>query len=190
MGTGKHLLIYGAQVEELPYATSYIPTSGAIATRLADSVTGAGDATTFSSTEGVLYFEGSALSETSTIARRLSISDGSDSNRLYFYYTGSGGFAFASFVGGVLQANITFSGTITNNSKVACVWKENNYALWIDGVEVGTDTSSSVWSSGTLNTLSFNDADGVSSKFTGKVKSVITFNTALTDAELECLTTI
>ena len=55
------LLIWGAQVEALPYATSYIPTSGQIATRLADSVTGAGDSTTFNSTEGTLYFEGSTL---------------------------------------------------------------------------------------------------------------------------------
>ena len=187
-GTGS-LYAWGFQTEELPYATSYIPTSGAIATRLADSVTGAGDATTFNSTEGVLYFEASALNDTSTTARRLSISDGSGSNRLYFYYLSSGGFAFASFVGGVLQANITFSGTITNNSKVACKYKENDYSLWVDGVEVGTDTSASVWSSGTLNTLNFNDVSSTS-PFYGKVKALAVFNEALTDVELECLTTI
>ena len=42
------VLVYGAQLEELPYATSYIPTSGAIATRLADVITV--DLTSFSLT--------------------------------------------------------------------------------------------------------------------------------------------
>tara|TARA_R110000803_G_scaffold169535_3_gene232567 strand:- start:638 stop:1771 length:1134 start_codon:yes stop_codon:yes gene_type:complete len=180
---------WGAQAEALTYATSYIPTSGAIATRLADSVSGAGDATTFNSTEGVLYFEGSALTELGDV-RHISISNGSNDDRLYFYYSSSGGFAFASIVGGVLQANITFSGIITSTSKIACKYKENDYALWVNGVEVGTDTLASVWSSGTLNTLNFALPTGASFLFEGKVKDLRTYNTALTDAELLTLTTI
>ena len=49
--------IYGAQVEELSYATSYIPTYGAVRTRLQDSVTGAGTSSDFNSVEGVLFAE-------------------------------------------------------------------------------------------------------------------------------------
>jgi len=88
-----------------------------------------------------------------------------------------------------LQANVTFGGTITNNSKVACVWKENDYSLWVDGVEVGTDTSASVWSSGTLNTLNFAEPNGTSSPFYSKTKNIKVFNYALTDEELQTLTT-
>ena len=181
--------IWGAMLEQNSFSTSYIPTSGSTVTRNQDLCTNGGSLASINSTEGTLYFEGSALSEVSTIARRLSISDGSNSNRLYFYYIGSGGFAFASFVGGVLQANITFGDTITNNSKVACKYKENDYALWVDGVEVGTDTSSSVWSSGTLNTLSFSDANSTS-PFFGKTKALAVWKEALSDAELTALTTI
>ena len=88
-----------------------------------------------------------------------------------------------------MQANITFSGTITNNSKIACKYKENDYALWVNGVEVGTDTSASVWSSGTLNTLNFN-APSSTNPFFGKTKAVAVWKEALSDSELQSLTTI
>ena len=58
--------------------------------------------------------------------------------------------------------------------------------MWIDGVKVLTDTTLNAPIG--LNNLSF-DLGG-SSPFYGRAKSVITFDTALTDAELECLTTI
>ena len=51
-GNNGSVYIYGAQVEELSYATSYIPTYGAVRTRLQDSVTGAGTSSDFNSAEG------------------------------------------------------------------------------------------------------------------------------------------
>ena len=47
--------VWGAQLEEGSYATSYIPTNGASATRLADECNGAGNEQVINSTEGVLY---------------------------------------------------------------------------------------------------------------------------------------
>ena len=76
------IILWGANAtNDQNYATSYIPTSGAIATRLADSVTGAGDATTFNDSEGVLYAEMASLANDLT-ARRLTICDGSNNNRV------------------------------------------------------------------------------------------------------------
>ena len=113
--------IWGAQLEQQSYATSYIPTNGEAngVTRNQDLCTNGGSLASINSTEGTLYFEGAALTQLGS-TRHISVSSGSDNNRLYFYYRGSGDFAFASFVGGVLQANITFSGIITNTSKIAC----------------------------------------------------------------------
>ena len=48
---------FGLQLEALSYATSYIPTNGSIATRLADVANNSGNATLINSTEGVLYAE-------------------------------------------------------------------------------------------------------------------------------------
>ena len=186
------LYIWGAQTEALPYATSYIPTSGAIATRLADSVSGAGDATTFNSTEGVLYVEIAALANDLT-NRTIALSDGTVSNtvRIQYLTVSNAIWATVTNVGaGGNQAILQYtSSDITINSKIALKYKENDFALWVDGVKVSTDTSGVTFSANTLNTLQLNRGNGAEA-LTGKVKSVITFDTALTDAELECLTTI
>ena len=68
--------VWGAQLEQQSYATSYIPTNGAIATRLADVATNSGNSTLINSTEGVLYAEIAALADDST-NKFISISNGS-----------------------------------------------------------------------------------------------------------------
>ena len=185
------LHIYGAQFEALSYSTSYIPTSGVIATRLADSVSGAGDATTFNSTEGVLYFEGSALSN-ENVQRILSISDGTNSNaiQLGFLNSATDYRVFGSVrVGGVSQAFLSynFGAVAPTFKKCAIRYKQNDFSLWIDGVELVTGTSGNTPIG--LNELTFTRGDAGQGLY-GKVKDLRTYNTALTDAELLILTTI
>ena len=181
--------IWGAQLEQQSYATSYIPTSGAIATRLADKVTGAGDATTFNSTEGVLYFEGSALVNDLT-NRIISITDGASVNGASLYYSSLSNVIRANYyVGGVEQCNLLYTlADETDFSKMAFVWKINRFELWVDGVKRAEDLSGAVNTANTMSDLSLSRLGG--NVYYGEIKSVITFNTALTDAELECLTTI
>tara|TARA_B110001450_G_C17642676_1_gene489879 strand:+ start:289 stop:1845 length:1557 start_codon:yes stop_codon:yes gene_type:complete len=189
LGTPKEgFYIFGAQVEEQSKTTSYIPTSGTIATRLEDAVTGAGDATTFNSTEGVLYFEGSALTDGDSV-RVISLSDGTNDNLVMLRYDTTAGRSTVFLRGnGGTYALKTVSGvTQTDNNKVALVWDTTNFSIWINGVEVGTVATNDLPVG--LDTLSLTQPTG-GNEFFGKVKSLITFNTALTDAELECLTTI
>ena len=185
------VLVWGAQVEALPYATSYIPTSGAIATRLADVVTGAGDATTFNSTEGVLYFEGERLSLLGS-KRTISISDGTLNNYLQIQFQGVSNTVkiFHKTVenGLVFNASHALTNPIQFN-KYAFKWSDANFSLWINGVKEIEQLSGGTTSSNVFNQADFSLSNGAD-EFTGKVKSLITFNTALTDAELECLTTI
>ena len=190
LGDGSLFTFWGLQLEALPYSTSYIPTSGAIATRLADSVSGAGDATTFNSTEGVLYAEIAALADDGT-NRLLSISDGTN-NIIQLYYTSTSNQIRAQvLVGGSLTVDFRHVlSDETNFNKIGFKWKVNDFALWVNGIEVGTNNSGAVFTPNTLDNLSFLTANSGALKFFGKVKSVITFDTALTDAELQCLTTI
>ena len=191
-GTLTEYIIWGANAtNDQDYATSYIPTNGAIATRLADSVTGAGDATTFNSTEGVLYFEGSAL--TNGKDSRISLSDGSLLNRVSFAYapTANQAYCIVRFNGvQVIQdLNVSLGGSQTDNIKVAIRYKSGDSKMFINGVSVESSSVTYSAASPPLSELKFENSTG-GVEFEGKVKSLITFNTALTDAELECLTTI
>ncbi len=84
------------------------------------------------------------------------------------------------------QANMTFVlADETNFVKVGFKYKANDFALWVNGVEVATDTSG--LSPIGLNNLAFND--GESNDFFGKTKNIQAFNTALSDSDLLSLTT-
>jgi len=93
-------------------------------------------------------------------------------------------------VGGATQASIiTTSYTITDFSKIAARWALNDFSLWVDGVEVGTDTFGSTFTSNTLSTLDFDFPAG-QAPFLGNTKGLKIYPKALADVQLEDLTTI
>ncbi len=181
-------LIYGCQVEEGSYATSYIPTSGSTVTRNADIFSRDGISSLINSTEGVLFAEIN-FGQIDSSARYICVSDGTTNNRailgveggvsrIYYFFTNGGS--------GVVSLNNTLS-DISIFNKVAIKWKENDFALWLNGVEVATDTSGTTPSAGTFNSLLF--TSGASSqRFNGKVKQLQVYDTALTDNQLIQLT--
>ena len=180
------IYIYGAQFEQLSYATSYIPTYGAVRTRLQDSVTGAGTSSDFNSVEGVLFAEVGALSN-EVESKRISLSDGSNNNRVVITLNGPN----ASMLvrrNGVTEASMAHTVVITDLNKIAVKYKENDFALWVNGVEVGTDNNGLTFPANTFNQLSLADGTSGSSLF-GKTSQVQVFKTALSDNELELLTT-
>ena len=70
-------ILYGAHnVEELPYASSYIPTNGSTVTRNKDQAYRSGISNLINSAEGVLYAEFSGLGNDS-VNRLITITDGS-----------------------------------------------------------------------------------------------------------------
>ena len=179
--------MWGAQLES-GYKTSYIPTTTAAVTRSAETATDSADAATFNSLEGVLYIETSALSNDLS-ERRFGLSDGTSSNVIRVGYTSVSNRIIAVVYNGSNQAVMTYtSPDITQNSKIAVKYKGNDFALWVDGVKRSTDTSGLVFSENTLNSLDFNIGGG--SHFYSKTKDIRVYNTALTDQELQTLTTI
>ena len=72
----------------------------------------------------------------------------------------------------------------TQFNKIAISYAENNFSLWVNGIKVLTDTSGNAPIG--LNNLSFNLGTEL---FYGKTKNLQVFNHALTDEELQTLTT-
>ena len=190
ISTGEYYA-FGAQLEQSSVATSYIPTSGTIVTRLADAVSGAGDVNTINSEENVLYseliFSDSYLSSLSGI----SISDGTNSNEILLYADSSvNSLKFFVTIGGVNQVNTLKAGVILGSlNKIAIRFELNNYAVFLNGVKIISDLSVNAPPINTFNDFSFSRGNG-SNNFYGKVKDLRIYNTALTDSELTQLTTI
>ena len=188
IGNNGTFYIWGAQVEEQSFATSYIPTSGATNTRNQDIATNSGNSTLINSTEGVLYAEIAAFAD-DTINNRITLSYDYQ-NYVRIAVTNSQ-IAFSVFNNGAYQANGNYVvSDITDFNKVAFKYKENDFALWINGVEVRTDTSGLTSFSSPLDHLNFSNANGNNQIFKGKNKCLAVYKEALTDAELQCLTTI
>jgi len=189
-GSG-NINIWGAMVEQQSYATSYIPTAGATATRVQEICVGAGNASTFNSTEGVLYAEIAALADDGT-NRLITLSKSSDwSNRTFLRYDPSVNLiTYRYLVNGSIKVNLVHTlsdATILN--KIACKWELNNFKLYVNGLNVGQDISGSVMGANSSDTLKFNI--GLNAQpFYGKTKDLKVYPTALSDAELATLTTI
>ena len=183
---GENILIYGAQLEVGSYPTSYIPTNGTTITRAAESANGSGDAATFNDSEGVLMLESSALSNDGT-NRRISLSDGTTNNRVLIGYTSSDNqiIGFVSSGASSQFVSILSIPKSTDFNKIVVKYKVNDFALWVNGFELATDTSGNAPIG--LNTLQFKDGNSTLD-FYGKTREVQYFDSALTDAQLETLT--
>ena len=180
------LYIWGAQQEDLDFSTSYIPTTGAASTRNADVCNNSGSAQDFNSEEGVLYAEIAALADDGT-NRLLSINDSTSSNSIWLYFNTSNSVTYSVRVGGVAQASASHTIDIKTFNKIAIKYKENDFAVWFNGVKTLTDTSGNTYTSGTLNNISFDAGDGALD-FYGKVRNLQVLTEALTDEQLEKLT--
>jgi len=179
--------IWGAQLEQQSYATSYIPTNGATNTRLQDIANNSGNSTLINSTEGVLYAEIAALANDGTI-RYLSLSDGTSNNRVtMLYYSSSNNIRMIVSSNGTNYADKNYGvSSVLDFHKIAIKYKENDFALWVDGIKAKTDNSGNAPIG--LDNLSFSVGGG--GNFYGKVKAVAVYKEALTDAQLQSLTTI
>ena len=166
------------------YPTSYIPTNGQAETRLADICQGGGDESTFNDSEGVVYGEISGFDVDST-SKVIALTSGVlDNSVAIFYYQSTVRLSITN--SGSVQAYITHNlSDVKDTIKFAIKYNTNDIGFWVNGVEVGTDTTATPPTG--LNKINFDRYDG-GNKFYGKVKALHYFPEALTDTELQQLT--
>ena len=186
--------LFMAQSEQGSVATSPTLTSlsaeGTTTTRVAETCNGAGDASTFNDSEGVLMAEISFPAQTTSSNLRIAISDTTANNRVLIQNISAfeNRLQFYVIVGGVTSTDVNLDiNDIATLNKIVFKYKENDFSVWINGFEVLTDTSGITFPNGTLTELAFDGGDG-GFDFYGKTKQIQYFNTVLTSAELETLT--
>jgi len=170
------------------FATSYIPTSGSTATRAADvaSITGADFKKWFNPDEGtvVAEYENTQNEKTAFV---WSLEDGTSDERIYGLQRVNQAGSFAVTDNGSTQADITSgSGSLSQPLKIASAYKINDFAHYLSGSQVGTDSSGAIPS---VNSLYI----GLSSATpdfprNGYIKSIKYYPRRLSNAQLQELT--
>ena len=184
------LYIFGGQYEEGSYPTSYIKSnSGYTTTRSAETCNGAGDSATFNDSEGVLMVEMNRFKQSGvTDYLSFGIFDSSGNNAVAFKFRNSLNVFYASIESTLgsprTDLNYTFN-DLSSSTKILVKYKTNDFALWVNGFKVVTDSSGYVPTG--LNQLKFSNFSN-SEPFNGNTKQVQYYNSALTDSELEQLT--
>jgi hypothetical protein len=181
-----NVYLWGAQFEANSYPTSYIPTNGSAVTRVADTASGAGNSQVFNDSQGVLFANIAALSDDGT-NRNITINDNTSDNVVLLKFdNSSNAIEYRVLSSGTLSVakTATVSDTTLFN-KVSVKYKQNDFALWINGFKMGTDTVGSAPIG--LIKLDLSNYDEAN-KLYGKTKEIGYYDEILTDLELETLT--
>ena len=179
------LLVWGAQLEAGSFATSYIPTTSASVTRNADVISKTGISSLIGQTEGTLFAEIDWVNNGNDVVFA-TLSDGTTNNRIHFGYAHSSNFWYLYVEsGGASQVNITYSAPTNGKYRLAVGYKLNDYAFYVNGVQIGTDTSATVPSTSQLNVGGF-----ITTGLECSNRAAALWKTRLTNTQLAQLTTI
>jgi hypothetical protein len=179
------VLIWGAQVEQGAYPTSYIPTQAASVTRNADAISKTGISSLIGQTEGTIFVDAN-ISIRDTTRFLVDMQDGTN-NDVFQFVLGGNTLTISIFDGGTLQA-ILNGGYCLGNKKIALGYKANDFVLYIDGVQVATDTSGSVPTASLIALGYLYIASGY--ELGDRINTTALWQTRLTNEQLAQLTTI
>jgi hypothetical protein len=178
--------LYGCQLEEGAYATSYIPTLGASVTRVADAASKTGISSLIGQTEGTLFLDFNLQTTNQDFVIGQIYNSSTPANSIYFYITSAN--VIEAFVdnGGNQARIIPPSASAQGNYKLAIGYKANDFVYYINGVQIGTDTSGTVPTCNSVNLIDYVGVPTYMEK--AAVNQYLLFKTRLTNAQLAELT--
>jgi hypothetical protein len=180
----KSIYLYGAQVEQRAFATSYIATTTAQSTRSIDVCTIPSISSFYNTTESTIFTEAS-VGSTSNFCSVVGFDNSSNTHQLVL-----AGFPSPNtlndyvIVGSTAQAQVQLSFTTNTFFKAAMSNKLNSFQLSLNGTNGTKDTT------GTMPTVSrfVIGASWNNMPINGHIKSIKVYQKALTDAKLITLT--
>jgi hypothetical protein len=180
--SGETVKIYGAQIEQGSFPTSYIPTSGGQKTRDPDIASIPVSAFGYNQSAGTVVVE--ALAPVGDNDNRLAIlvEAGTSNNRVVDLYRQSTG---VRMYDGTTVINPSAPSDPASGLKVAGAYSAGDYAAVVDGGSPATSTTASVNTPDTL----YIGANGFSQRqLNGHIKSLKYFPRRLTNTQLQELT--
>ena len=173
--------VYGWQLEAGSYSTSYIPTYGVSSTRVADFFLKSNASNLIGQTEGTIFIE---FTRENNSVGTFSISANNVGTRIYIG-TNATGLICQVRNGYAQQAYFSTAQTEGTKYKCAIAYATNDFVLYMNGTQIGTETSGTVPA---CNTIRTDDAGG--SNLNQPLSQAILFPTRLTNDQLADLTTL
>jgi hypothetical protein len=184
------IYVWGFQAEAGSYATSYIPTTSASVTRNADVISKTGISSLIGQTEGTAFIDYIPKSNYHLAEQNLLTlynSSSIDNNNIQFFVNSSQQIVIYVLSSGSVVANINTGVSALNSHKIALGYKANDLIVYIDGIQVGSDTSLTVPA---LNSIVLNNYAVGNYMSASAFKNVTLWKTKLTNEQLAQLTTI
>jgi hypothetical protein len=115
----------------------------------------------------------------------LNIDNGSFGDTIYFLKSTAGSILIDVWASGVQQSVLSYSLPSVGRYKIAFAYANNDFALYVNGVARGTDSSGSVPATSRLQM-----GQGALGPSDGKVNELVLFQTRLSNSELASLTSL
>ena len=196
-GQGKIISIWGAQLEEGAFATSYIPRSaGSQSTRNHDRAyyENVDQTDWFNKTEGTVVFEHTDVPYNSSddphypaVGFAETTGGGSDPSIQYYFVTNNASGGYLVRYDYPTDSAFVYLSNATSASKVGFVYKEDDYALVRNGSVVGTDSSGAVPAAYML-VLGMNVISNTGNNWNAHLKNLQYYPTRLSNTVLQNLT--
>ena len=188
LNLGEGLYLWGAQLEEGSFPTSYIPTAGSTATRAADvaQIREQYMNTLYNQTEGTFAFEFNAPNRPYAAAQLVFSARSLNSVANWSFYTGNSGSAAGAFDSSSGRACAFLQRSTAPSGKYAFAVKENDFALSQNGNTALTDNSGAMNSANDIEVLQFTSGSG--SRLNGHISRLTYYDRRVSDAALQALT--
>jgi hypothetical protein len=195
---GRSASVWGCQVEAAAYATSYIPTLAASATRGADAASKTGISSLIGQTEGTIFveevYDASVANNGGLDDVLVALTDGTTNNLFLILHYGVAPAGYSNVArffirtAGATQAQFDSVALASGTYKIALAYKNNDVVAYINGVQVGTDTSATIPATSVVTFVDPITTNAATK--TVNIKQALLFKTRLTNAQLAELTTL